>query len=115
MGYNNIYMKQIKYYETISGERPFEKWFLKLDNSIKKQISKRFVRIIDGNYGDFKWIDDDISELRFTIGKGYRIYYSDIDDVVILFLCGGDKSDQSSDIKKAKEYLKDHIERFKNE
>jgi putative addiction module killer protein len=72
-------------------------------------------RVVEGNYGDFKSIDKDISELRFIIGPGYRIYFTDIDDVVVLFLCGGDKSTQEEDIKKAKEYYKDYVERFKNE
>jgi putative addiction module killer protein len=108
-------MKVIKYYETINGKRPFEQWRSKLDKSIRVRITDRLDRVIEGNFGDFKPIDENISELRFTIGSGYRIYFSEIDNVVLLFLCGGDKSDQQKDIKKAKEYYKDYIERIQNE
>jgi putative addiction module killer protein len=106
--------KIIRYYETAEGKCPYEKWLLSLDKSIKDKISRRLDRVVEGNYGDFKWIDDDISELRFTIGKGYRIYFSEVDNIVILFLCGGDKTDQSKDIKKAKEYYNDYMERYEN-
>jgi putative addiction module killer protein len=106
-------MKKIILYKTIDGKCPFEKWESKLDSQVQKRIHKRLQRVLNGNYGDFKWIDEDIAELRFTIGKGYRIYYSEMDDVIILLLSGGDKTDQSQDIKKAKEYFKDYIERNK--
>ncbi|WP_237758104.1 hypothetical protein [Legionella oakridgensis] len=42
-------------------------------------------------------------------GSGYRVYYSELDDVIVLLLCAGDKKSQSSDIKQAKEYLKDYL------
>ena len=104
-------MKKIVLYETIDGKCPFEKWESKLDKQIRKRIYQRFERVLNGNYGDFKRIDEDIAELRFTFGKGYRIYFSEMDDVIVLLLSGGDKSDQVQDIKKAKEYSKDYIER----
>ncbi|MGH7750639.1 MAG: type II toxin-antitoxin system RelE/ParE family toxin, partial [Candidatus Dormibacteria bacterium] len=54
------------------------------------------------------------SELKIDSGPGYRIYYG-IDGNDIILLCGGDKSSQSSDIKIAKVYWKDHKERKKHE
>ena len=48
---------------------------------------------------------NDISELRFIIGKGYRIYYTEIQNVIVLLINGGDKSKQSKDIQKAHELL----------
>ena len=107
----NVCMKEIWYYETADGKYPFKIWYSKLDKSMRIRIDQRIDRVIDGNFGDFKWIDDEISELKFTVGKGYRIYFSEIDNIVVLFLCGGDKSDQSKDIRKAKEYLRDYMKR----
>jgi putative addiction module killer protein len=43
--------------------------------------------------------------LRFDFGKGYRIYYTEINGVVVLLINGGDKSDQSKDIEKAQKLL----------
>jgi putative addiction module killer protein len=60
--------------------------------------------------GDHKYLCDEISELRLDFGAGYRIYYSENNSIIILLLCGGDKSSQDRDIKKAKEYLKNYKE-----
>ena len=53
---------------------------------------------------------DHIHELKFKFGSGYRIYYSELDDVILLLLCAGDKKTQSKDIKMAKDYLRDYLE-----
>jgi len=45
-------------------------------------------------------------ELRFTLGKGYRVYYTIQNGVLVLLLNAGDKSKQSKDIELAKTYLK---------
>ena len=52
-----------------------------------------------------------LSELRFDIGKGYRVYYKDLNNIVLIIIAGGDKSDQKRVIKQADEYFKDFIER----
>jgi len=109
--YNNN-MKEIIVYNTENGKSPYDIWFSSLDNFIRARIIKRLERIKEGNYGDWKKIDSDISEFRFKFGSGYRIYFSEIDNVIILLLCAGDKSTQAQDIKKAKEYLSDLQERI---
>ena len=48
---------------------------------------------------------------RFTFGSGYRIYFTEQDEIIVLLLCAGDKSTQSKDIQKAKMYLKELNER----
>ncbi len=62
----------------------------------------RLDRLIDGNPGDIKLVGDGISELRIDYGPGYRIYFIERNDVLIILLCGGDKSTQDRDIRKAK-------------
>lgn len=99
-------MKRIEYYEHTNGKMPVKIWLKALDISFAKRVFNRLSRIEeDENFGDFKIIDDNISELRFQFGSGYRIYYSEIGDVVVLLLNAGDKKFQSKDIEKAKEYL----------
>ena len=44
-----------------------------------------------------------VSEMRLTYGPGYRVYYKQTGKKIILILCGGDKSTQDNDIKRAKE------------
>ena len=86
----------------------FSKWLYKLkDIQGKVSILRRVERMKKGNFGDFKSIGDGICELRFTIGTGYRVYYTQKGDEIIILLVGGDKSTQSKDIEKAKELLKE--------
>lgn len=99
-------MKEIRYYIHTNGKEPLTIWLNSLDIQIRKRIIKRLARIEENdNFGDFKKLDEEISELRFDFGSGYRIYYSELEDIIILLLNGGDKKSQSKDIKKAKEYL----------
>ena len=106
-------MKQILVYKTSNGKCPYDDWFYRLDKTMQARIEKRLERVEEGNYGDFKKLDSDISELRFAFGSGYRIYFTETDNIIIILLCAGDKSTQKDDIKKAKKYLEDLIERNK--
>ena len=96
---------EIEYLKLPNGKAPLTEWLNSLDGSFRKRINQRILRIEEGNFGDYKKLSEDISELRFDFGKGYRIYYTEINGVIVLLINGGDKSDQSKDIKKAQKLL----------
>ena len=52
--------------------------------------------------GDHKAVGGGVSELRIDVGKGYRVYYTMRDNMVVILLCGGDKSSQQEDIHRAR-------------
>lgn len=92
----------------IKNTKVFNKWFSCLkDAATKRKVLARFARVENGNFGDFKQIDNNLCELRFFFGGGLRIYYTVFNDRVILLLVGGNKSNQSKDIEKAKQILKE--------
>ena len=98
-------MKKIIIFE-INGKKPLDEWMESLkDKNTIARISERLWRLSIGCYGDYKKIDNELSELRLKFGSGYRIYFSEINNIILLLLCGGDKSTQKRDIKKAKDYL----------
>lgn len=69
-----------------------------------------------GNYGDWKKLQNSqLSELRLDFGSGYRIYFKELDNVIILILAGSNKSSQKSIIKQADKYLEDYINREKTD
>jgi putative addiction module killer protein len=106
-------MKEILYYTKENGKSPYVEWFQSLDTQTKIRVASRIERLIDGHYGETrKLVNSDLSELKFKFGKGYRIYYIDLDEVLILFLSAGDKSNQKNDIKQAENYYKNYIERL---
>ena len=68
-----------------------------------------------GLFGDVEPVGEGLSELRIHYGPGYRIYFGKDGNQVYLLLCGGDKSTQSKDIKKAKAYWQDHKRRYSHD
>jgi putative addiction module killer protein len=81
----------------------FKKWMKKLKDSIAKaHIDRRIDRLARGNAGDTKPIGEGCSEMRIDYGPGYRVYYKNTGQEIIIILCGGDKSTQQEDIAKAK-------------
>jgi len=59
-----------------------------------------------GNPGKHRHLRYGVSELKIDVGPGYRVYYTEREDVLIILLCGGDKSSQSDDIELAYELAK---------
>jgi putative addiction module killer protein len=99
-------------YLTASGRDVFGEWLAGLrDTRTKAKIVARLDRLSAGNFGDCKALRGGLFELRINWGPGYRVYYALVDRVCVLLLCGGDKRKQSSDIKRALEYLQDYRER----
>ena len=77
------------------------------DKRAAARIQMRLDRLADGNSGDVKPVGSGVSELRVDVGPGYRVYYQQRGDVLIVLLCGGDKSTQQRDIEKAYEIAKE--------
>lgn len=82
----------------------FETWLRKLkDAGGKARILRRLDRLAQGNPGDVRPIGKGLSELRLDVGPGYRVYYLQDGNTLILLLCAGDKSTQQKDIDRAHE------------
>ena len=80
----------------------FEVWIRRLrDLRAKVAILSRIERIEDGNFGDHRSIGGGVSELRVNVGQGYRVYYTVRGATVAVLLCGGAKSSQQRDIRRA--------------
>ena len=81
----------------------FDVWLLELrDDRARARIQARILRLSLGNPGDVKPVGEGISEMRIDHGPGYRVYFWQRGQVLIVLLCGGDKSTQDKDIKAAK-------------
>lgn len=83
---------------------PFTDWLTNLrDSAGRARILKRLMRLGNGQFGDVKTVGDGVHELRMFFGPGYRVYFMQKGDIVILLLAGGDKDSQTRDIKRAKD------------
>ncbi|MBR0129058.1 MAG: type II toxin-antitoxin system RelE/ParE family toxin [Neisseriaceae bacterium] len=87
---------------TVEKTDEFNAWFSTLkDKQAQRSISVRAVRAEQGNFGNYRPLRCGVSEMKIDIGKGYRVYYTIRRQKVIFLLCGGDKSTQDEDIKRA--------------
>jgi putative addiction module killer protein len=81
----------------------YAKWFAGLrDRQTRARINARIRRLSLGNPGDVKSVGAGVSELRLDFGPGYRLYYIQRGEYLVILLAGGDKSSQQRDIETAR-------------
>ena len=103
---------ELRRYLTKTGKDVLGEWLGGLkDIRTRAKIAARIDRLAVGNFGNCKSLGSGLYELRIDWGPGYRVYYALIGRACVLLLSGGDKSKQSSDIRRAFDYLNDYRER----
>ena len=81
----------------------FDRWLSDLaDERARTRIASRVARLRFGNAGDAKPVGEGVSEMRVHHGPGYRVYYKQTNKTIIVILCGGNKSTQEKDVRRAK-------------
>jgi putative addiction module killer protein len=99
---------EIAHYLTADGHDPVQDWMDAVrDMRARVAILRRLERMKVGNFGDHKFCRDGVWELRIDTGPGYRVYYAQAGQTLVLLLCGGDKRSQRSDIERASAYRQD--------
>ena len=105
---------ELRIYTDLQEQQPLTRWLADLkDVRARAQIRARLARVGAGNLGDCKPLRDGVQELKIDYGPGYRVYLSRQGPVMVLLLCGSDKSDQTKAINQAIEYLNDWKQRGK--
>ncbi len=80
----------------------FDQWIAGVKDSLtRRRLARRLEKAQQGNLGDVKSVGDGVWEMREFFGPGWRMYYVQQGDVLIVMLGGGDKTSQSSDIAAA--------------
>lgn len=83
--------------------REFIEWVIELrDREARARILNRIDRLAHGNPGQTPSVGSGVVEMKVDYGPGYRVYFIKRGTSVVLLLCGGDKSSQDSDIRRAK-------------
>lgn len=101
----NPKQRKIIIYKTKGGKAPFVQWIEGLkDLKMRAIVKKRLDRVEEGLLGDTRYVGSGVFELRFDYGPGYRVYYGQTENVIVVLLCAGDKRSQKKDIQKAQEY-----------
>lgn len=80
----------------------FVRWFDGLrDRRARARVDVRIRRLSLGNPGDVRPVGEGVSELRIDYGPGYRVYFVQRGEALVILLAGGDKSTQAADIRAA--------------
>lgn len=103
----DVFEKDIIIYTSKDGSAPFLDWFIGIrDERARQKIQARIGRIRLGGLGIARSVGDGVHELKIDYGVGYRVYFGNVGNKIVILLCGGDKSSQNEDIKKAKVFWK---------
>ena len=86
----------------------YSRWFDGLrDRQARGRIDVRIRRLSLGNPGDVRPVGEGVSELRIDYGPGYRVYFVQRGQTLVILLAGGDKQTQERDIRKALELARE--------
>lgn len=90
------------YVITVLRTNVYDAWVKSLADAVAvAKITTRIDRMQEGNFGNVAAVGEGVSELKIDFGPGYRVYFVRTGKVVVLLLCGGDKSSQKRDIRLA--------------
>ena len=82
----------------------YARWFTRLrDREARVRIDNRIRRLSLGNPGDVRPVGEGVSEIRIDYGPGYRVYFVQRGDALVVLLAGGNKDSQERDIRRALE------------
>ncbi|MFZ0305456.1 MAG: type II toxin-antitoxin system RelE/ParE family toxin [Terracidiphilus sp.] len=99
---------QIPRYVDRLGRNPFQKWFEELDGSTRARISATLDKLERGNFSTVKGVGAGVFEMRMDFGPGYRIYFGEDGERIVILLGGGTKKRQQNDIDNARELWREY-------
>lgn len=86
------------------GKEPYEDWVKSLPEQIRALIEVYIIRIsAGGGKKNIKYLKDGVFEIKIDYGPGWKVYFGE-DGQYMILLKGGNKKTQIRDIEKAKEY-----------
>ena len=101
-------MPEIRYYVAAQGREPFAVWFADLEAVARAKVTRAIVRLEQGNFSNVKSVGEGVFESRIDFGPGYRVYFGQDGQTVVILLTGGTKKRQQRDIDAAHAYWRDY-------
>ena len=101
---NDTYMNEIidQVVCRSNGRVPFQVWLDSLDRHAQARIAVALTRLARGNRSNVKGVGGSVAELKVDFGPGYRIYFGQDGEMLVILLAGGTKKRQGEDIATAK-------------
>ena len=97
-------MPEIRYYQAADGQQPFAEWYVDLDAVARAKVTRAIVRLEQGNFSNVKSVGEGVFEYRIDFGPGYRVYFGQDGQTLVILLTGGTKKRQQRDIDASHDY-----------
>lgn len=114
MAVKEVRKREVLSYEREDGSCVYATWFDGLDAIAAAKVAKELSKLKRG-LGDLKAVGNGVSELRIDFGPGYRVYFGQDGETLVILLCGGTKKRQQNDIDQAKELWTEYKTRKRDE
>ena len=108
-------MIEIREYITTEGRSPYARWFDGLNARAAAKVATVLVRLEQSNLSGAKGVGAGVSEYRIDFGPGYRVYFGNDGDTLIILLGGGTKKRQQKDIEAAQDLWREYKHRKRQE
>ena len=90
------------------GSSPFADWFTDLDATAASKVTTALYRLEQGNFSNVQSVGGGVFEYKIDFGPGYRIYFGQDGNTLVILLCGGTKKTQQRDIARAKDFWQEY-------
>jgi putative addiction module killer protein len=104
-------MRNIVDYVTEDGLSPFERWFARLNVTAAAKVAVALYRLEQGNLSNTKSVGKGVFGYRIHFGPGYRVYFGQDGETLVILLAGGTKKRQNQDIQQAQRRWADYPQR----
>ena len=101
-------MSEIRYYQAADGYEPFAEWYENLEATARAKITRAILRLEQGNFSNVKSVGEGVFECRIDFGPGYRVYFGQDRQTLVILLTGGTKKRQQRDVDAAHHYWRDY-------
>ena len=108
-------LRELVEYQGRDGNSSFAKWLVGVNAAAAAKITVALYRMQQGNFSNVKSVGKGVSEYKIDFGPGYRVYFGQDGECLIILLSGGSKKTQNKDIKLAHAYWADYKARKKVE
>ena len=108
-------MITVREFRSVDGVSPFARWFAGLNTPAALKVRTAIARLEAGNLSNTKSVGPSVFEYRIDFGPGYRVYFGNDGERLVILLAGGTKKRQRNDIETARAYWADYKARKRRE
>ena len=108
-------MIDVREYVDARGRNHYREWTSKLDSSVRVRVDKAVFRLGEGNLSAAKPEGEGVSALRLDFGSGYRVYFANDGELLVILFAGGSKRRQQEDILLARRLWIEYKKRKRQE